>query len=214
MASSVTTPEPQWLAERRERAATLSGELELPSFKGRAGWEFTDLTKLDLSAYAAVNGQGGDVSAVRDAGVLFKGIEGALHLEQVDGLPVGDVDVPDAATEPLVLPLSVAATRFPELVEGHLGTVVDDADPFVARNQEAWTGGAFVYVPRGVKLDAPAAITAVQSAAEHGDVVAHADRPRRGRGGRGLGAVAVGRSRSSTRSSTASPRSSSARTRS
>ena len=81
--------------------------------------------------------------------MLFKGIEGALH-QQVDGLPVGDVDVPDAATEPLVLPLSVAASRFPELVEGRLGTVVDDADPFVARNQEAWTGGAFVYVPRGV----------------------------------------------------------------
>jgi len=25
---------------------------ELPSFKGRPGWEFTDLSKLDVDAYA------------------------------------------------------------------------------------------------------------------------------------------------------------------
>jgi Fe-S cluster assembly protein SufD len=160
-----TSDEPKWLAARRERAAGLTDTLDLPAFKGRPGWEFTDLSQLDLSAYAPVDGQGGDASALGDAGQLFKGIEGALHLEQVDGLPVGDVDVPETPTEPLVLPLSVAATRFPELVEGRLGTVVDDEDAFVARNQQAWTGGAFVYVPRGVKLDAPAAITAVQSAA-------------------------------------------------
>jgi Fe-S cluster assembly protein SufD len=166
LASSTTTEEPIWLAARRERAATLTGELDLPVFKGRPGWEFTDLTHLDLAQYAPVNGQGGDAAALGNAGQLFKGIEGALHLEQVDGLPVGDVAVPDAPTQPLVLPLSVAATRFPELVEGRLGSVVDDADPFVARNQHAWTGGAFVYVPRGVKLDAPVSITAVQSAAQ------------------------------------------------
>ena len=35
--------EPEWLAARRERAASLRAELELPRFKGTPGWEFTDL---------------------------------------------------------------------------------------------------------------------------------------------------------------------------
>jgi Fe-S cluster assembly protein SufD len=43
--------EPGWLAARRERAARLSGELALPHFKGTPGWEFTDLSKLDLEAF-------------------------------------------------------------------------------------------------------------------------------------------------------------------
>jgi Fe-S cluster assembly protein SufD len=75
---------------------------------------------------------------------------------------VAEVDAPD---EPFVLPLDVAAQRFPDLVEKHLGTVVDSEDPFVARNERGFAGGAFVYVPRGKRLAAPALITAVQEAA-------------------------------------------------
>ena len=40
------------LDERRERAARLVETLELPRFKGKAGWEFTDISGLDLTAYA------------------------------------------------------------------------------------------------------------------------------------------------------------------
>jgi Fe-S cluster assembly protein SufD len=138
---------------------------ELPSFKGRPGWEFTDLTKLDLDSYGRANGSAAEPqAALADAGVMFHGIEGAKHLEQVDGRPVGQVDVPADATQPLVLPLDVAAERFPELVEGRLGTVVTDEGHFAARNAADWSGGAFVYVPRGASLDAPVLLTAVQSA--------------------------------------------------
>ena len=42
--------EPEWLAARRERAASLRDELDLPSFKGTTGWEFTDLGKFELVA--------------------------------------------------------------------------------------------------------------------------------------------------------------------
>ena len=50
MASSATVSEPEFLAARRERAAELSARLELPTFKGRPGWEFTDITGLELDA--------------------------------------------------------------------------------------------------------------------------------------------------------------------
>ena len=45
-----------------------------------------------------------------------------------------------------------------------LGSLAPSDDPFVARNDGAWRGGALVYVPRGKRLEAPAQIAAVQDA--------------------------------------------------
>jgi Fe-S cluster assembly protein SufD len=41
---------PAWLDERRRRGASLTQELPLPNHKTK-GWEFTDLSRLDLTAY-------------------------------------------------------------------------------------------------------------------------------------------------------------------
>jgi len=41
---------PAWLDERRRRGASLAQELPLPNHKTK-GWEFTDLSRLDLTAY-------------------------------------------------------------------------------------------------------------------------------------------------------------------
>jgi len=138
---------------------------ELPSFKGRPGWEFTDLSKLDVDAYARANGAADATAALADAGVLFHGVEGAKHLEQVDGTALSPAEEADAAL-PIVMPLEAAAERFPDLVEGRLGSVVTDEGHFAARNAAEWTGGAFVYVPRGATLDVPVLITAVQASAQ------------------------------------------------
>ena len=62
--------------------------------------------------------------------------------------------------------LSAAVQAHPELVERHFGSIVGADDPFVARNEAEWQGGAFVYVPRGVTLPAPIVITVVQSQAQ------------------------------------------------
>ena len=59
--ASATIEQPGWLAARRERAAALSASLDLPSFKGHAGWEFTDISKLDLAAYAPAGAGDADV---------------------------------------------------------------------------------------------------------------------------------------------------------
>ena len=50
MAELATVREPEWLKERRGEAARRAAELDLPRFKGKAGWEFTDISKLDLAA--------------------------------------------------------------------------------------------------------------------------------------------------------------------
>jgi len=132
--------EPEWLAARRERAAALSAELPLPEWKGTPGWEFTELKGLDVEAYepAPAGGQAPE--------------------------PLFELEAPADTGEAIVMPLDEAAERHPDLVQRHLGTVVASEDPFVARNEASWSGGAFVYVPRGAILTAPLLLTAVQSA--------------------------------------------------
>ena len=160
--ASPTISEPDFLAARRERAVSLSETLDLPSFKGTPGWEFTDLTGLDLDAYTPATD--GDAAAVERAEKLFRPFDAGIQLDQVDAVSAVLGTAAESPTEPLVLPLDVAAERFPELVEKHLGTIVSSDDPFVARNERGWTGGVFVYVPRGKRLGAPALVTAVQEA--------------------------------------------------
>jgi Fe-S cluster assembly protein SufD len=187
--ADLTVREPAWLAERRDRAAARSAELDLPRFKGRAGWEFTDLGDFTLDAFTPAAPGEGDASATERVQTLLEAPEGAITLGQVDGLTlrgepsenrsadspgpalgeadeIGQFAGGEEGAHPIVLPLTLAVERHPELVEPHLGRVVPgDDDVFVASNDAAWTGGAFVYVPRGVRVEAPILLTAIADAA-------------------------------------------------
>jgi Fe-S cluster assembly protein SufD len=160
LAELATVREPEWLKERRKTAARQAAVLSLPAFKGRVGWEFTDLQKFDLGAFVAAAPGEGDASAVDRVETLLEAPEGAHHLAQVDGRIVdGSGDLEDGV---IALPLTLAADTHPELVQKYLGTIVpSDQDVFTALNDAGWTGGAFVYVPRGVRVEAPIVLTAV-----------------------------------------------------
>jgi Fe-S cluster assembly protein SufD len=137
----------------------------LPTQKTR-GWEFTDLSELDLDAYSPA--PEGDAEARSRADGVLNPPEGADHLVvQVDGtvLEGGTVEVEGDGRphEPLIASLEASLERFPHLRE-MLGSLAPDDDPFVARNKDAWSGGALVYVPRGKRLETPALIAAVQDA--------------------------------------------------
>ena len=158
--ASRTLIEPAWLTARRERAVSLSQTLALPSFRGQPGWEFTSLKKLDLDAFEKPERIGAHVDVASLA--VVDSPEGATRLEQIDHA----FEAPSAeaaADGTIVMPLSLAVQQYPELVERHFGTVVDAEDPFVARNEAGWEGGALVYVPRGVAVEAPIVITVVQA---------------------------------------------------
>lgn len=145
------------MAARRERAARLSATLELPRFKGNAGWEFTDISGLDLTAYAPAP----ETAGAAEPAPMFSP-EGAAELRQVDaGAATLSGELPAGV---IVTSLEQAARDHAELVERHLGTVISGEDVFVARNEAAFRGGAFVYVPRGVALEQPIVLTAIQSA--------------------------------------------------
>jgi Fe-S cluster assembly protein SufD len=149
--------EPQFLAARRKRAVRLSKTLELPQFKGKAGWEFTDISGLDLAGYSSA-----PTSANGNAALAMFEPPGAVELRQTDAAAsTASGELPDGL---IVSTLEQAAIDHPELVERYLGTVVSDEDLFVARNDAGFRGGAFVYVPAGVTLEHPILLTAVQAA--------------------------------------------------
>jgi Fe-S cluster assembly protein SufD len=105
----------------------LASELELPTLKSK-GWEFTDLTGLELDSF--------EPSPPQVAG---------LNGDSDPGLPV-------------VGSLASAASRLGDVIEEALGSVVSAEDPFVARNEASWSDGLLVYVPRGGRLAEPARI--------------------------------------------------------
>ena len=139
---TTTSAEPAWLAARRERAAAASAELALPDATV-PGWEFTDLSGLDLDAFppAPAETEGGES--------VFE-----------------DLPAPDGVT---AMPLAQAISDRPELIEKHLGSVVaSEGDPFAARNDAEWSSGLLVHVGPGVVADAPVVARAVQAAASQG----------------------------------------------
>jgi Fe-S cluster assembly protein SufD len=118
--------------ERREAALARVAALELPTFRGTPGWEFTPIDKVDLDGFPVAAG----------------------------GTPPSSFGLEEAAVEgAVVMPLARAVEEHPELVERHLGSVVRGDTPLVARNDAHWTDGTFVYVPRGVSVEAPIVVT-------------------------------------------------------
>jgi Fe-S cluster assembly protein SufD len=110
--------------------------LELPEFKGRPGWEFTDISALDLAAY-----------------------ERALADESAEGCDsLFDLPAP-------VLPEGVIVTTIDEATgDPRFGSLLSaDDDVFVALNDAGPRNGTFVYVPHGVAVTEPISLTAVQS---------------------------------------------------
>jgi Fe-S cluster assembly protein SufD len=155
--------EPEFLAARRERAARLSGTLELPQFKGRPGWEFTDISGLDLSAYRPGNG-GSPTNERVTLPLSLRPSEAAASLDQWDGTQASQPakGLPDGV---IVTTVEDAARRRPDLIERYLGSLLGPDDVFLARNEAGLRGGALVYVPAGVVVEAPILLTAIQSAA-------------------------------------------------
>ncbi len=137
MASSTAVAEPDWLAARRSDALGALRGLQMPSFRGTPGWEFTPIAKLELDAFEMA--PGGDPEAAQDVLALPEGV----HRASAD-----PAEPPGAGEGPLVLGLALAAERYPELVRAHLGSTVPAGSPFVARNEAHWTDGWLVHVPR------------------------------------------------------------------
>ncbi|HZE05465.1 MAG TPA: SufD family Fe-S cluster assembly protein, partial [Solirubrobacteraceae bacterium] len=120
---------------------------ELPTFKGRPGWGFTDISALNLADYRPVTA---DEPAAAPAQELWA-FDGAHTSELPEGV--------------IVAPIERAAEEHGELLRRHLGSLVGPGDDvFVALNDAGFRRGAFVYVPRGVAVQTPISLASVQAA--------------------------------------------------
>jgi Fe-S cluster assembly protein SufB len=79
------------------------------------------------------------VSAQYESEVVYKSIQSTLSKKGV-----------------IFLDMDSALREYPDLVRQYFGTVIPSGDnKFAALNTCVWSGGSFVYVPRGVHVDLP-----------------------------------------------------------
>ena len=79
------------------------------------------------------------VSAQYESEVVYKSIQQTLSKKGV-----------------IFLDMDSGLREFPELVRQHFGTIIPSGDnKFSALNTSVWSGGSFVYVPKGVHVDLP-----------------------------------------------------------
>ena len=56
----------------------------------------------------------------------------------------------------IFLGMDQAVAEYPEIVREYFGTIIPSGDnKYAALNSAVWSGGSFIYVPKGVKLDVP-----------------------------------------------------------
>ncbi len=68
-----------------------------------------------------------------------------------------------------------ALREYPEIFKEYFGTVIPPEDnKFAALNSAVWSGGSFIYVPKGVTLRGAAAGVFPHQLGEHGAVRTHA----------------------------------------
>jgi Fe-S cluster assembly protein SufD len=155
--------EPAWLTERREEALARFDALAWPTAQ-EEDWRHTDLRPLDIEAFdptppqhEPVSGLDAVPAAIKDAAIGRRGDRDGLAI-QVDADVVHSRLRPALEQKGVVFaPLSRAAAEHPDLVADTLGRAgVSESDEKIAALTHAFfSGGTFLYVPRGVALELP-----------------------------------------------------------
>jgi Fe-S cluster assembly protein SufD len=152
--------EPSWLRDARMAAADVFAEMPMPSRQAEE-WRYTDigsLLKLDGLAFAdeaAPAGREGLPAGLR--ALIADSAHGSAHLAQVDGsVAFRELGPSLEDSSVIVTSLESAVRDHPELVRKYLGTAVTpQVGKFAAMSSAFWSGGAFVYVPKNVRVEAP-----------------------------------------------------------
>jgi Fe-S cluster assembly protein SufD len=141
--------EPNWLRTRRTEALAAFERLPIPS-RDQEEWRRSDIRELDLSQFAPFEQANGKApsGAIDDTSAVLR----------QRGSEPGEVEIdPELARRGvLFMPLSQAAKEHPELVQPRLFTEVrPDRDKLAALHAALFSGGTFLYVPEGVRIDKP-----------------------------------------------------------
>jgi Fe-S cluster assembly protein SufD len=153
--------QPVWLADERRAAWDAYEGQPLPTTK-REEWRYTDPSLLRWSEVGLAPPVSGRASPDR-ATALFEGKESSSRVLVVDG-NIANIELHPQLRERGVIVKSLveAALDHKSLVSEYLGRIVTpDTGKFAALNGALWSGGVFIHVPRGVRLDKPVRIVRV-----------------------------------------------------
>ncbi len=151
--------EPAWLVERRREAFARFQAFPWPSARDEE-WRRTDIRALKLDAFAPPAAGEPAADAVAAFDDLWNALSCALRHRHAARQRRARPASPIAAKlgGAVFVDLAKAAKDHPEILERYLLTqaVTPGDDSFAALHAAFWTGGTLLYVPKGVKLEAPA----------------------------------------------------------
>ena len=154
--------EPDWLVSMRREAWEHAAAMQWPE-RRHEEWIRTDIRTFRIEKFSAPlpRGAGGD----SDVNQLRAGVDPDGTIATHDSAATSEtLDESLASKGVLFGSLERICQTHPDLVREHLYTVFDpDYDKFAALHAAFWSGGQFLYVPRGVVIDRPLHIGSVLS---------------------------------------------------
>src|SRR5215211_2340418 len=159
-ALSAFKDEPSWLTERRLEAWRTFEEKPMPTLRDEA-WRYTDISDVSIEDFVPFApspdvGQEGDLpDAVQQ--LIKEGEENsALLVQHNSETTFVRIDAGLARKGVVFTDLHTALKKHEDLLREHLfGLVPEDYDKFAALSAAAFSGGSFLYVPRGVDVEVP-----------------------------------------------------------
>jgi len=157
-AMSARMREPDWARALRAAAWDAFEQLPMPQVTHPEKWRRTDLGDLDPGAFCLAGGNK-DTAQMRFIGTIAREVgERAGLITHVDGSLAAIELMAEAAKQGVVFSdLATAIREHPDLVRDHLMTFVAPPDEhrFRALHAALWTGGTFLYVPKGAEVVLP-----------------------------------------------------------
>ena len=152
--------EPEWLREKRLQAWRTFERLPLPTLRDEA-WRYTDISDVvieDFIPYAPspeVSSEGDLPEAVQR--LIAEGEENsALMVQHNSETAYSRMDEELERKGVVFTDLHTALREHEDLIRDRLfGLVPEDYDKFAALSAAAFSGGSFLYVPRGVDVEVP-----------------------------------------------------------
>ncbi len=152
--------EPAWLAEKRLEAWRAFEKLPMPSLRDEA-WRYTDISDVrieDFLPYAPSPDVSSEVDLPEAVQRLIEEGEenSALLVQHNSETAYSRIDEELSRKGVVFTDLHTALEEHEEIVREHLFKLVpEDYDKFAALSAAAFSGGSFLYVPRGVDVEIP-----------------------------------------------------------
>lgn len=155
--------EPLWMRDQRLRAYKIFQQKDLPNWGGNLSEiDFDDifyyLKPINKEAKSWQELPQGIQETYNRLGIpeaekkFLAGVKGQYESEVIYGSLLKSLEEKGV----VFLGMDEGLRKFPDLVKEYFGTIVPAADnKFAALNSAVWSGGSFIYVPKGVKIDLP-----------------------------------------------------------